>query len=428
MKVGWAKLENVACFINGGAWKQSEYVESGVPVVRVSDCKNGVVDLTACKFLPPSSYSKYHKHRLCAGDLVIATVGSHPTQPGSVVGRPIVIPQTVDGALLNQNAVCIRPRDERLNKQFLAYLGKSKIFHDYIIACARGAANQVRMAIGLLKDLEIPLPPLPFQRRIASILSAYDDLIENNQRRIKILEDMARALYREWFVEFRFPGHESVPLVDSPLGKVPEGWEIRTVKETFEILGGGTPSKKVPEYWDNGTINWYTPTDLTSSNSMFMDRSGMQITQLGLNKSSAKLFPPFSVMMTSRATLGVISINTSKASTNQGFITCLPNHTFPLYTLYHWLKENVDVFIGLGSGATFKEITKGVFKDIKILVPHASLVCTFEDRVGAIAEQALVLQRKNQNLRRTRDLLLPRLLSGQLDVTKALQEQELVAA
>ena len=266
--------------------------------------------------------------------------------------------------------------------------------------------------------VKVTFPPLPTQRKIAAILSAYDDLIENNLRRIKILEEMAQNLYREWFIKFRFPGYQHAHFTDSSLGRIPEGWEVDTVEHTFAILGGGTPSKAVPEYWDKGTINWYSPTDLTATSSMFMEHSGNQISELGLKKSSARLFPPFSVMMTSRATLGVISINTTEACTNQGFITCVSNERFPLYTLYYWLKENVDYFISLGTGATFKEITKGVFKTIELVVPAQAIVTQFEETVRQFALQVMNLQRKNTTLHRTRDLLLPRLISGEVDVSE----------
>jgi len=277
-------------------------------------------------------------------------------------------------------------------------------------------ATMPNLNTNILRSVTVVYPPLETQRKIASILSAYDDLIENNTRRIKILEEMARMLYREWFVNFRFPGHEKFKMVDSPLGMIPEGWEVKTVQETFEILGGGTPSTKEPAYWDGGAINWYSPTDLTSKGTMFMDGSTTKITELGLKKSSARLFQAFSVMMTSRATLGVIAINTTAACTNQGFITCIPNDRFPLYTLYFWLRENVDQFISLASGATFKEITKGVFKTIELALPPAEHVCKFEELVGSIGKQLLNLQRKNQNLRQTRDLLLPKLISGEVGV------------
>ena len=265
-----------------------------------------------------------------------------------------------------------------------------------------------------LWQVGLPLPPLPAQRRIAGVLSDYDELIENNQRRIQILETMARALYREWFVEFRFPGHDKIPRVASPLGDIPQGWEVKTVTDSFEISGGGTPSRKESSYWDEGTVQWFTPSDLTVAGTMFMDDSPEHITTRGLAESSARLFPAFSVMMTSRATIGSIAINTHEACTNQGFITCLPNERVPLNFLLQWLTDNVPKFKLLASGATFKEISRGVFKTIEFLHPSPALVRRFESHVEPMAKQILELQRQATNLRRTRDLLLPRLLSGQV--------------
>ena len=303
--------------------------------------------------------------------------------------------------------------------------GKANIADDtYLLACLNNAdikpfvtgAAQPKLSQGNLRLIEIPLPPLPIQQRIAGILSAYDELIENSQRRIKLLEAMARALYREWFVHFRFPGHENHPRVPSPLGEIPQGWEVKAVAEAFTISGGGTPSRKESAYWEGGTIQWYSPSDLTGAGTMFMDDSSDHITERGLEQSSARMFPPRSVMLTSRATIGAIAINTHPACTNQGFITCLPNKHVPLYFLFYWLTENVPTFQLMASGATFKEISRGVFKTIDFLQPPIELVEQFEAHATPLAEQILSLQRQVNNLRRTRDLLLPRLLSGQIDV------------
>jgi type I restriction enzyme S subunit len=148
-----------------------------------------------------------------------------------------------------------------------------------------------------------------------------------------------------------------------------------------------------------------------------MSQSANKITDLGLAKSSAKLFPPMSVMMTSRATLGVIAVNTTTACTNQGFITCIPSERFPLWLLYHWLKENAGVFEGFATGATFKEITKGVFRKLELVVPPIELTKAFELAVEPMMNLVLQLEQKNANLRTTRDLLLPKLISGELDVS-----------
>jgi len=313
-----------------------------------------------------------------------------------------------------QRTYVVRPRDnELLTTRFLYYALRLKL--DEFRSFSTGAATKF-LTLTILNETEISAPPLSIQRRIAGVLSAYDELIENSQRRIKILESMARALYLEWFVHFRFPGHESIPRVPSALGEIPQGWEVKTVADAFVISGGGTPSRKEENFWDGGTIQWYSPSDLTGAGTMFMDDSSDHITERGLAESSARMFPAGCAMLTSRATIGAIAINTHPACTNQGFITCIPNDRVPLYFLFHWLTENVPTFQRMASGATFKEISRGVFKTIEFLQPPDEVVGKFEALASAMAETILALQRQVQNLRRTRDLLLPRLLSGQINV------------
>jgi type I restriction enzyme S subunit len=257
-----------------------------------------------------------------------------------------------------------------------------------------------------------PLPSLRIQRRIASILSAYDDLIENNTQRIKALEAAAQTLYREWFVEMRFPGHESAQWV----GDLPEGWEDSTIAEAFEIMGGGTPSTKNPEYWDGGNINWYAPSDLTAVGTVFMRESPRQITELGLRNSSARMFPAYSVMMTSRATIGVVAINTTEACTNQGFITCIPNERVSAYQIYFWIADHLEEIDGLASGATFKEIIKSNFKKFRFDIADAEVNRRFINAIEPLFRLIENLEARNTALRETRDLLLPRLISGEVSV------------
>jgi type I restriction enzyme S subunit len=267
------------------------------------------------------------------------------------------------------------------------------------------------------------IPPLPTQRKIAAILSAYDDLIENNTRRIRILEEMVQMIYREWFVNFRFPGHEKVKMVESELGLIPEGWEVKPIGEVVETLGGGTPSTKNPEYWEGGDVTWFIPSDLTKSGNMFISDSEKKITRLGLEKSSARVFPAYSVMMTSRATIGVVAINTKQACTNQGFITCIPNERVSAHQIYFWIKDNLEKITSIASGATYKEINRTEFRSLSITVPDIQTTRRFIELTEPIGTQIENLLNKNANLHRTRDLLLPKLISGEVDIdTEGLEQ------
>jgi type I restriction enzyme S subunit len=360
---------------------------------------DGALDLTDIRHISESEFPRWTKRvNPQAGDIVFTYEAT--------LNRYAIIP---DG--LGRRMALIRTNPGKVDTRFLHFYFFSKQWRKVIASNILTGATVDRIPLTKFPDFPITIPDLPTQRKIAGILSAYDDLIENNLRRIKILEDMAQSLYREWFVHFRFPGHESAKFVDSELGRIPKGWEWKKVGDVFEIQGGGTPSTANEEYWVDGDIQWYSPRDLTAENTMFIEKSAAQINELGLKKSSAKMFPAYSVMLTSRATIGAIAINTVPSCTNQGFITCLPNAKVPLYFLHQWLKANVETFVLHASGSTFKEISKGVFKSLDFLQPAANLVHRYQEAVEPISDQLLNLQRRNQNLRRTREMLLPKLLT-----------------
>jgi type I restriction enzyme S subunit len=387
------------------------FKEEGINFIKAeSVTTDGRIDESKFASIDEETDKKLRRSRIEEGDILFSIAGMK-------LGKSAVVEARHVPANTNQALAIIRIDRSKATPRYVHYHFLNPTYYDYVNRVTAQSA-QPNINLTQVGELPIRLPPLPTQRKIAAVLSAYDDLIENNMQRIKILEEMAQLIYREWFVKFRFPGHKKIKLVDSPMGKIPQGWEVKKVGETFEILGGGTPSKQREEYWAGGTIMWYVPSDLTAAGTMFMDRSSTQITELGLRKSSARIFPPFCVMMTSRATLGVIAINTTPACTNQGFITCMPNEHIPLFCLYFWLRENTDTFASMASGATFKEITKGVFKTIDILVPPPVLVTKFQSVIEPLAQNMLNLQRRNDNLRRTRNLLLPKLISGELDVSE----------
>jgi len=289
--------------------------------------------------------------------------------------------------------------DQRLINRFLFFALQPKL--DLLRRMSTGAATKF-LTLTILKEFDFELPPLPVQRAIAGVLAAYDELIENNTRRIKLLEQMAQALYREWFVR------------PCQAGKLPKGWEEKQVGDVIETLGGGTPSTKTPEFWEGGDVIWFTPSDLTAAGTIFIADSGKMITRTGLDGSSAKLFPAYSVMMTSRATIGVVAINTKEACTNQGFITCIPNDRVSAYHLFFWIEENEDKIISIASGATYKEISRSEFRELPIAVPPVEVAKRFAQMVQPVGKLIENLQAKNANLRRTRDLLLPKLISGEV--------------
>ncbi|MGI8427358.1 MAG: restriction endonuclease subunit S [Actinomycetota bacterium] len=229
---------------------------------------------------------------------------------------------------------------------------------------------------------------------------------------------MAQAIYREWFVHFRHLPNSQESGPNAEADHFPASWTRMTAGEAMAVSGGGTPSRSEPSYWDGGTIAWFTPTDLTRAKTMFIASSSQRITPLGLSKSSAKLFPPRSVLMTSRATIGAVAISKTEACTNQGFIVCEPNERISEFFIYFWLRERVPEFKTLASGATFKELSRGEFRRLQIALPPVDLMTHFHTAVKPLGDSIERMLEMNECLRSLRDFLLPKLVSGQIDVSK----------
>lgn len=262
-----------------------------------------------------------------------------------------------------------------------------------------------------LAKVEIDVPPVPTQRRIASTLSAYDDLIENNRRRIHLLERAARLLYREWFVRLRFPGHDRIAIADG----LPEGWGTHEIGDICDIVGGGTPSTKVSDYW-NGRVTWIVPSDVTKNDSLVLLDSARKITERGLNNSSAKLVPPNTILMTSRASVGYFALAPSEVCTNQGFINIIPHCKHSRMYLLFNLMSRVDEIRNNAKGTTYTEISKGRFRQMEVVFPPKTLLGRFADVVGSNVLQISCLTQSNRLLTHARNLLLPRLMNGEITV------------
>jgi type I restriction enzyme, S subunit len=306
----------------------------------------------------------------------------------------------------------IRARPDRrvVEPRFLYYLFASPLGRAIVASIAtRTAVSGIRGSD--LSQVGLPLPPLPIQRRIAGILSAYDELIENSQRRIKILETMARALYREWFVQFRFPDHDSVPRVPSPLGEIPEGWEVRKLKDVAEVNRAQINTRSAPEELHYIDISSVSPGQIDGLTTYaFADAPGRarRIVQHGdvlwscvrpNRRSHAQVMHPepntiastgFAVLTATRVPFTFLYF----ATTTDDFVTFLTNNA---------------------NGAAYPAVTAATFEKADLVIPPSPLLKKFGDATMPMAEKVHTLQGQIQNLRRTRDLLLPRLLSGQVD-------------
>lgn len=328
------------------------------------------------------------------------------------LGMSCVALQDYPNATFNGFAKRLRPITNEIVPEYASYFFRSSYFRAQCMSLA-SLITRASLNEGMIGRLKIRYPKSKdAQAKIGSILKNYDNLIENNNKRIKILEQMAENLYKEWFVRFRFPGHETTPFENG----IPKGWKLKHVSEIGDIIGGGTPSTDNEEYW-NGNIPWLSPADLTDYQGVYIDKGANNITELGLAKSSAKMMPKDTVLLSSRAPIGYVALAKNDICTNQGFksIVCNQSIMKPSY-LYLYFKLNKSYLQSFASGATFPELSGSMVKKLKVLVPDISLLEKFDTFAKKLFEKTDILLTQNQNLIKQRDLLLPRLMSGKLAV------------
>ena len=386
----------------------ADYVSEGVPFYRgreVTEKYKGNLDVSTELFITEEKFveieRKFGAPKL--GDLLLTSVGT--------LGSVYVVKPGDRFYFKDGNLTWFR-NFKGLDSQFLFYWIGSPQGKAELQKCTIGS-SQSAFTIVLLKGIEIALPPMPVQQRIATILSAYDELIENSLRRIKILEAMARSLYREWFVHFRFPGHENHPRVASALGEIPRGWEVVAFTDLADVLSGGTPKTDMPEYW-NGDIPFFTPKDAPSC--FYVEDAERHVTELGLSKCASALYETDTVFITARGTVGKVAMPSVPMAMSQSCYALRGKHGCTQRFLFLMTVQQVDYLKTNTGGATFDTIVVDTFRRMKVVKPPFDLIANFSAKVGALLEQVKVLQRQVRNLRRTRDLLLPRLLSGQINV------------
>ena len=359
----------------------ADYVSEGVPFYRgkeITEKHKGKLDISTELFISDNKFSEIERKFGAprSGDLLLTSVGT--------LGSPYVVKPADRFYFKDGNLTWFRHFDG-LDRWFLYYWLVSPQGKAELQKCTIGS-SQSAFTIVLLKGMEIESPPLPVQRRIAGVLSAYDELIENNQRRIQILETMARALYREWFVEFRFPGHENVTRVASSLGDIPEGWKVKKLGDIIELKYGKALKKtnrcdgECPVFGSSGIVGYHDKS-LVKGPGIIVGRKG----NVGSVFWSDEDF---------------FVIDTAY------FVTS----SVPLRFLFYDLQTKNFI----NNDAAVPGLNRYQAYALEILTPPPDLIERFCKLADNFEHQASTLRRQTQNLRRTRDLLLPRLLSGQV--------------
>ena len=406
--------------------KQSEFNDVGYCLfLSATNVTKSGFEFTSCQFIDQKKDDALNKGKLQRGDIVLTTRGT--------IGNTAYYSETIpfDNLRINSGMVILRCDPSKLLPAFLYHFVRSPSFFSQVNGLRSGVA-QPQLPIRDMRQIKLPLPPLPIQRRIAGILSAYDELIENSQRRIKILESMARGLYREWFVHFRFPGHESVPRVPSPLGEIPEGWEVKNLESLMTSHIGGGWGKEVPDD-DHTEPAWVIRgTDIPDARSSqvagvphrFHTPSNLRSRRIAI----ADILFEVSGGSKGQPVGRTLFITPQLMSAFSGDVICAsfckrvcPNHSvyggelLYLSFLEGYVSGEIEQFQVQSTGISNFKWTEYIAKIVRV-VPPEPLGSHFRNQVSPLFAEIATIGLQIQNLRRTRDLLLPRLLSGQIDV------------
>jgi type I restriction enzyme S subunit len=355
---------------------------------------------------------------------------------GASVARVCQVPDDVLPARVNQHVTIIRPDPEFLDPEYLKYYLLSPRMQAYMQKMAAAGATRQALTKGMIEDYTIPAPSIATQKRISEVLGNLDDKIELNRQMNATLEAIARAIFTSWFVDFD-PVHVKArgeapagmdaataalfpdAFVDSALGPIPAGWDVRPFSEVIKIITGGTPRTSVSEYWDGGSIPWFSVKDTPAPSNVFVIDTERKVTQAGIENSSAKMLPVGTTIISARGTVGKLAMVGVPMSMNQscyGIRDAIGE--FDYYSYFH-LKSVVAKLQQRTHGSVFDTITKRTFKTIQVVMPTMELMQAFEALVNPLLDHVRANVLESQTLADLRDTLLPKLISGELRIPDA---------
>jgi len=376
---------------NGHLWvKSKELLEKGI-----TDTEEKISEIGL-----QNSSAKYYQ----ANTILVAMYGVNAGQL-AWLERPATVNQAICALVVD---------DKKADWKFIYYsLLESR---QGLISLARGAA-QPNLNKDMVENFETSIcADLKIQTRIASVLSSYDDLIENNEKRIKALEEMSQLLYTEWFVKFKFPGYEKVNMIDTgtQYGIIPENWNLTKIKKIGKVITGKTPPTSNLENF-NGEVLFVKTPDIHGN--IFIIETEQTLSTFGVKTQSIKLLPEKTVMVSCIGTLGVVGITSKPSQTNQQINSLILNDPEDYCFFYLFAKSLKQRLVGLGSnGATMGNVNKDKFENIEIVYPEEKTRKLFTKKTSDLFDEILLLQKNNKNLSKTRDLLIPQLVTGKREL------------
>ncbi len=397
MKWEKVKLSEVTEYITDGDHQPAPKSDSGVLFVKIKDIQDNRLTFDNALFVPQEYYNRLPKNRKAEyGDTLYTVVGSY--------GIPAFVNHNIPFCF-ERNIALLHPNN-RVIPKYLYYAVNNPIFYGNANNIANGSAQKL-IPLSKLAGMEISVPPIERQEPIVNILSAYDDLIENNQKQIKLLEEAAQRLYKEWFIDLRFPGHENVKIVDG----VPEGWERMVLSEVTSILKRGIS----PKYSDNGKYSVINQKCIRSS-IMDISESRRQekeyVPTLNLQDSDTV------ICSTGTGTLGRVGrvYGDYPNTTFDSHVTLVRAKENPNY-IYHVVKSQQEYLMGMGRGSTNQqELYRDVIERLVVLCPSQDILLKAERVLNAIHCKIKAVYLQNNLLVESRDRLLPKLMSGEIEV------------
>lgn len=384
-------------------------------MIRTTNVKKGWVNLSEVKFVTKETFDRWTRRQLPRKGDVILTREAPLGEVGMLRGD--------DQVFLGQRLVSYRANPAKLDNRFLLYAFQGRDVQAQVKGLGSGATVE-HMRVPDCEKLTLSLPPLSEQRRIASILSAYDDLIENSTRRIAILEEMARRIYEEWFVRFRFPGHEQVKMVESELGLIPEGWRVVPLGDVSAINAKSIRPANAPDeilYIDIASV---VPGAITQKQPYRFSEAPGRARRVVQNGDVI-----WSCVRPNRRSYALVLQAEAALVASTGFAV-LSAKSVPYSYLY--FAVTTDDFVGFltnhATGAAYPAVTASTFESAPFLMPEKEVADRFHAVAALMLDLSETLKRKNTNLRATRDLLLPKLISGELDVSTLPEPEEAIAA
>lgn len=373
----------------GSQLHKEDYVADGTPIVTVEHLGNKMFSEQNLPRVSNTDKNRLKKYVLKQGDIVFSRVGS--------VDRCSYVDQKHDGWMFSGRCLRVRPTSE-IDSEYLYYYFCLEETKQFVRNISVGA-TMPSINTKLLGEVVVTFPELEQQKRISGILSAIDSKIEVNQKINDNLEQQAATYFQELFINNANPV-----------------WQISTISDLGTVVGGSTPSKTKPEYYTNNGIAWITPKDLSINKSKFISHGENDITELGLKNSSATVMPKGTVLFSSRAPIGYIAIASNEVTTNQGFKSVIPYSEIGTAFVYFFLKHSLPVIESAASGSTFKEISGSAMKNIPAIIPDRNTLDQFNSFCAPIFAQQKILEEQNHSLAMLRDSLLPKLMSGAIDI------------